>query len=145
MFGRFSRADSDIQELDGGGGRRIRVISAEEGVEEAFTRGMTEGLSGQLFSEKALYGPGWKHVEDQILGDGPGNDSNGYVQAAPSTITRDLVRLLLDASVKMARALRYQSVGTFKYLVEQTGTEEITNFNLMRIQLCLSNSPTSAF
>lgn len=31
-----------------------------------------ESLSGQVFAEKALTGPGWKHIEVQIIGDGTG-------------------------------------------------------------------------
>lgn len=43
---------------------------------------------------------------------------NEYAQMAPSTITRNIVRLLLAASMKMTWASRYQDVGTFEYLVK---------------------------
>ncbi|KZP17462.1 carboxylase:pyruvate/acetyl-coa/propionyl-CoA [Athelia psychrophila] len=164
-----------IKALDGGGGRGIRVASSGADVEEAFKRCMGESPSGQLFAEKALSGPGWKHVEVQIVGDGTGDVVHLWerecsvqrrfqkvVEMAPSTIPRNLVKPLLAASVKMARALRYQGVGTFEYLVnshtgqwvfleinpriqvEHTVTEEITNQDLVRIQLLLSSSATLA-
>ncbi|KZP24412.1 hypothetical protein FIBSPDRAFT_951177 [Athelia psychrophila] len=50
-------------------GRRIRVVSARECDEEAFKRYIDESPTGQVFSEKALSGPGWKHVEVQIVDD----------------------------------------------------------------------------
>lgn len=31
-----------------------------------------ESLSSQVFAEKALTGPGWKHIEVQVIGDGSG-------------------------------------------------------------------------
>lgn len=33
---------------------------------------MGESPSGRVFAEKALTGPGWKHIEIQIIGDGTG-------------------------------------------------------------------------
>lgn len=33
---------------------------------------MGESPSGQVFAEKALTGPGWKHIEIQVIGDGTG-------------------------------------------------------------------------
>ncbi|KIJ25702.1 hypothetical protein M422DRAFT_38532 [Sphaerobolus stellatus SS14] len=61
-----------IKALDGGGGRGIRVVHEESMVEEAFKRCLGESPSKQLFVEKALTGPGWKHIEIQIIGDGSG-------------------------------------------------------------------------
>ena len=31
-----------------------------------------ESSSGQVFAEKALSDPGWKHIEIQVIGDGTG-------------------------------------------------------------------------
>ncbi|KAF7975679.1 hypothetical protein HWV62_8781 [Athelia sp. TMB] len=141
-----------IKALDGGGGRGIRVVGAEDEVESAFKRCLGESPSGQLFTEKALSGPGWKHIEVQIVGDGTGDSM------APSTLSRFLVEPLLAASLKLARALKYKGVGTFEYLVnahsgewvfleinpriqvEHTVSEEITNLDLVRIQLLLASS-----
>jgi pyruvate carboxylase len=81
-----------IKALDGGGGRGIRVVDAEARVEEAFKRYVIlfissiivfsiialsgifrclgESPSKQVFVERALTGPGWKHIEIQVIGDG---------------------------------------------------------------------------
>ncbi|KZP16324.1 hypothetical protein FIBSPDRAFT_958055 [Athelia psychrophila] len=147
-----------------------------ECVEEAFNfKCMDESASGQLFSEKALSGPGCKHIEVQIVSDATGDVARlcepqcsvqrpfqTVVECPPSssTIPRHLVEPLLAASTKMARALSYQGVGTFEYLVnshtgkrtsleispqiqfEHTATEEIMNLDLVHIQLRLSSSTT---
>lgn len=62
-----------IKALDGGGGRGIRLVNAIEDVENAFQRCLGESPSKQVFVERALIGPGWKHVEVQVVGDGEGN------------------------------------------------------------------------
>ena len=35
---------------------------------------------------------------------------------APSTLSRDLVRPLIEAALKMARVIRYVGLGTFEFL-----------------------------
>ncbi|KAF4616510.1 hypothetical protein D9613_008775 [Agrocybe pediades] len=118
-----------IKALDGGGGRGIRIVNEEGSLEEAFKRCLGESPSKQLFVEKALTGPGWKHVEVQIIGDG--TDVNHLwerecsvqrrfqkiVEIAPSHLSREDVRPLLDASLKMAKKLQYKGLGTFEFLV----------------------------
>ena len=37
---------------------------------------------------------------------------------APSSLPRDRVQPLLDASLKMARHLKYRGLGTFEFLVD---------------------------
>lgn len=79
-----------IKALDGGGGRGIRVVDSEASVEEALKRSgrylicvvlggclqhllfrtLGESPSKQVFVERALAGPRWKHIEVQIIGDG---------------------------------------------------------------------------
>ncbi|KZP16041.1 hypothetical protein FIBSPDRAFT_68604 [Athelia psychrophila] len=46
-----------IRALGGGGGRGIRVVSAQEGVEEPLKRCMRETRLGYVPSEKAMSGP----------------------------------------------------------------------------------------
>ncbi|KZP15965.1 hypothetical protein FIBSPDRAFT_958320 [Athelia psychrophila] len=46
-----------MKALDGGSGRGIRVVSAQEGVEEALKRCAGETQSGRFPSQKALSGP----------------------------------------------------------------------------------------
>ncbi|KAL0957993.1 hypothetical protein HGRIS_000168 [Hohenbuehelia grisea] len=119
-----------IKALDGGGGRGIRVVEHEGTLEESFKRCLGESPSRQLFVEKALTGPGWKHIEVQIVGDGQGGVTHFWerecsvqrrfqkvVEAAPSSLPRAAVSPLFDASLKMAAKLQYKGLGTFEYLV----------------------------
>ncbi|KDQ22478.1 hypothetical protein PLEOSDRAFT_1098337 [Pleurotus ostreatus PC15] len=119
-----------IKALDGGGGRGIRVVEQENTLEESFKRCMGESPSHQLFVEKALTGPGWKHIEVQIIGDGQGGVAHLWerecsvqrrfqkiVEAAPSSLPRSAIQPLFDASLKLATKLQYKGLGTFEYLV----------------------------
>ncbi|KZP05783.1 hypothetical protein FIBSPDRAFT_343018 [Athelia psychrophila] len=142
MLGRSLRAKSDIQVLDGGRGCGIRVVSADEGVEEAFKRfvriifkascasanWVIAGAWGKLLRPAVLReGPIWPRTEAYR---GPARGRcrgrrgpfmrtrvqqrfQGVVEITPPTITRNLGQLLLAALTKMACALRYQGVGTF--------------------------------
>ncbi|KAJ3513150.1 hypothetical protein NLJ89_g3111 [Agrocybe chaxingu] len=160
-----------IKALDGGGGRGIRVVESEEGVEEAFKRCLGESPSKQVFAEKAFTGPGWKHIEVQVIGDGTGAVNHFWerecsvqrrfqkiVEMAPSGLSRKAVQPLIDASLKLASHLKYKGLGTFEYLVnavtnswifleinprvqvEHTITEEVTDVDLVRVQLLLFSS-----
>ncbi|EAU82890.2 carboxylase:pyruvate/acetyl-CoA/propionyl-CoA [Coprinopsis cinerea okayama7 len=162
-----------IKALDGGGGRGIRVVNSETEVEEAFKRCLGESPSKQVFAEKALTGPGWKHIEVQIIGDGTGSVNHLWerecsvqrrfqkvVEVAPSRLSRAMVQPLLDASITIARHLKYHGLGTFEYLVdaktgnwvfleinprvqvEHTITEEVNDVDLVRAQLQLFTNKT---
>lgn len=61
-----------IKALDGGGGRGIRLVHTADETEDSFRRCMGESTSRLVFVEKAFVGPGWRHVEVQIVGDGTG-------------------------------------------------------------------------
>ncbi|KIM36649.1 hypothetical protein M413DRAFT_448991 [Hebeloma cylindrosporum] len=156
-----------IKALDGGGGRGIRIVESEGGVEEAFKRCLGESPSKQIFAEKALTGPGWKHIEVQIIGDGTNVNHlwerecsvqrrfQKIVESAPSRLPRAAIQPLLDSSLKIASHLKYRGLGTFEYLVntqtqdwvfleinprvqvEHTITEEICDTDLVRAQLLL--------
>ncbi|KAJ2932220.1 hypothetical protein H1R20_g4871, partial [Candolleomyces eurysporus] len=119
-----------IKALDGGGGRGIRVVSRAEDVDEAFNRCLGESPSKQVFVEKALTGPGWKHIEVQIIGDGTGRVNHLWerecsvqrrfqkiVETAPSRLPRSGVQPLINASLSLATELWYKGLGTFEFLV----------------------------
>ncbi|KDQ60049.1 hypothetical protein JAAARDRAFT_32422 [Jaapia argillacea MUCL 33604] len=125
-----------IKALDGGGGRGIRIVEKDSDVEEAFKRCLGESPSGKLFVEKALSGPGWKHIEVQVVGDGTGEVKHLWerecsvqrrfqkiVEMAPSTLPQTKTSPLLEASLKMATHLKYKGLGTFEYLVNAYSNE----------------------
>jgi acetyl/propionyl-CoA carboxylase alpha subunit/acetyl-CoA carboxylase carboxyltransferase component len=171
-----------IKAVAGGGGRGMRLVSAVDAVEEAYQRSSSEAQQafgdGRVYVEQ--YMPRARHVEVQIVGDGSGAVSHLWerecsvqrrhqklieVAPAPSLAPGLRDRLLADA-VRMARAVRYRSLGTFEFLVdvdgaadggsyafieanarlqvEHTVTEEVLDLDLVQIQLRLASGSTLA-
>ncbi|KAG6918202.1 hypothetical protein DXG01_015991 [Tephrocybe rancida] len=130
VFARKEGLPIMIKALDGGGGRGIRLVRKQEDVEEAFNRCLGESPSRQIFAERALTGPFWKHVEVQIVGDGSGAVTHLWerecsvqrrfqkiIEVAPSRLHPSVIKTLLESSMTMARELKYRGLGTFEYLV----------------------------
>ncbi|KAI7780267.1 carboxylase:pyruvate acetylpropionyl [Diaporthe eres] len=158
-----------IKALDGGGGRGIRLVHRVEDLDSSFRRAMNESPSNKVFAEKAAV-DGYRHIEVQIIGDGKGNVRHLWerecsiqrrfqkvVEIAPSTVSnRALIASVIEAAVRMARAIRYQSLGTWEFLVspkssqfyfmeinprlqvEHTVTEAICGVDLVRWQLLIA-------
>ncbi|KZP24384.1 hypothetical protein FIBSPDRAFT_1011584 [Athelia psychrophila] len=124
--------------LDGGGGRRIRAIRAEEDIEEAFKRREpdrpTVFRDGAIWTGMEAYrgqDRGQCHGDVAICANYSAACNGGYRRSLrwrpppPFTIRRYLANLVLAASKKMAHALRYQGVGSFQYLVNSLTAEWI--------------------
>jgi acetyl/propionyl-CoA carboxylase alpha subunit len=155
-----------IKAVDGGGGRGIRLVSRIEDLESSFRRAVNESPSNKVFAEKAAVA-GFRHIEVQIMGDGKGGVRHFWerecsiqrrfqkvVEVAPSTVSdRTLIASVIEAAVRMAKAVKYQSLGTWEFLVspktsqfyfmeinprlqvEHTITEAICGIDLVRWQL----------
>ncbi|PYH80476.1 pyruvate carboxylase [Aspergillus uvarum CBS 121591] len=161
-----------IKAVDGGGGRGIRLVRNNGELERAVDAAMAESPSRTVFAEKAAV-DGYRHVEVQVVGDGHDVCQLGerdcsvqrrfqkIVEVTPSLILdRDLVQQVLDAALSMAKAIRYRSLGTVEFLVneqqgqfyfleinprlqvEHTITEEIHGIDLVLIQLRLAQGNT---
>lgn len=131
-----------LKAVDGGGGRGIRLVHDEENLESELRNAANESSSGQVFAEKAAVA-GFRHVEVQILGDGLGNVRHCWerecsiqrhfqktVEIAPSRISdRRLVSALIGAALRMAKAIKYLSLGTWEFLVQP----ESSTFYFMEI------------
>ncbi|ROV96287.1 hypothetical protein VMCG_07739 [Cytospora schulzeri] len=158
-----------IKAVDGGGGRGIRLVQETKDLEDGFRRALNESQSKKVFAEKAAVG-GYRHIEVQILGDGQGNVVHFWerecsiqrryqkvVEVAPSTVSdRSLVASVIDAAVRMAKAIKYLSLGTWEFLlapedskfyfleinprlqVEHTVTESLCGNDLVRYQVLLA-------
>ncbi|KAG8168371.1 hypothetical protein KVR01_001120 [Diaporthe batatas] len=158
-----------IKAVDGGGGRGIRLVRREGDLESSFRRAVNESPSNQVFAEKAALDD-FRHIEVQIVGDTNGNVLHFWerecsiqrrfqkvVEIAPSTVSnRTLIASVIDSAVRMAKAIKYQSLGTWEFLVspkssefyfmeinpriqvEHTITEAICGVDLVRIQLLIA-------
>ncbi|RAH47589.1 putative pyruvate carboxylase [Aspergillus brunneoviolaceus CBS 621.78] len=163
-----------IKAVDGGGGRGIRLVRDDGELERAVDAAMAESPSRTVFAEKAAV-DGYRHIEVQVVGDGLDVCQLGerdcsvqrrfqkIIEMAPSLILdRTLVQQVLDAALRMARAIRYRSLGTVEFLVnekqgqfyfleinprlqvEHTITEAIHGIDLVQIQLRLAQGNTLA-
>ncbi|KZP13523.1 hypothetical protein FIBSPDRAFT_897303 [Athelia psychrophila] len=105
--------------LDCGGGRGIRVIRAEEDIEEAFKRCIGESHAGQLFPEKALSGPDGMHIEVHILAAAVFQkvvEVNGALHHLPPSH---------EIQLSPAPRLDEDGTGTFEYLVNFHNGERV--------------------
>lgn len=162
-----------IKAVDGGGGRGIRLVHEESELENSIRRAIGESPSRTVFVEKAAV-DGFHHVEIQVIGDGTGQVRHLWerdcsvqrrfqkvVEYAPSLMgDKALIARVIDAALKMASAIRYQSLGTFEFLVsegkkeffflevnprlqvEHTITESISGIDLVQMQLLLAQGRT---
>lgn len=170
-----------IKASGGGGGRGMRVVTDESELAEAYTRCRSEAKSAfgvdDVYVEE--YFPSVRHLEVQILGDAAGNVSHLWerectiqrrhqklVEIAPSPGVHPAVRdRAIDAALRMARHVRYESLGTFEFLVdakggadarfvfieanarlqvEHTVTEEVLGIDLVQAQLRVAGGATLA-
>lgn len=105
-----------IKAVDGGGGRGIRLIKDEAGLQSGLNRAIQESPSRKVFAEKAAVS-GFRHIEVQIIGDTHGNITHLWerecsiqrryqkiVEMAPSSIQdRKLVAQVIDHALRMAQ------------------------------------------
>ena len=126
-----------LKAVAGGGGKGMRVIESEDGLERAWRDASSEALNAfgdeRLYMEKFLTGP--RHIEIQILGDSHGNlvylgerecsvqrRHQKVIEEAPSpVVTPALRRAMGEAAVRLARAAGYQNAGTAEFLVDDKG------------------------
>jgi acetyl/propionyl-CoA carboxylase alpha subunit/acetyl-CoA carboxylase carboxyltransferase component len=169
-----------IKAVAGGGGRGMRTVRTIDELNEAYRRCQSEARTA--FGNPDVYVewlmPCARHLEVQIAGDGSGTVSHLWerecsvqrrnqklVEVAPSPGLTDRLReRLTAAAVQMAEAVRYDSLGTFEFLVnadarrdevefafieanprlqvEHTVTEEVTGIDLVKLQLQLAGGST---
>ncbi|MHB8381644.1 MAG: carboxyl transferase domain-containing protein [Candidatus Binataceae bacterium] len=169
-----------IKAIAGGGGRGMRAVHRATDIEPAFARCQSEARSafgnGDVYVEQLMSRA--RHLEVQIAGDGSGavvhlferectiqRRNQKILEIAPSpSIGGDTRDRLTGAAVRIAREVRYDSLGTFEFLldtgaasdgggehaafafieanprlqVEHTVTEEVTGVDLVKLQLRLA-------
>jgi acetyl-CoA carboxylase, biotin carboxylase subunit len=134
----------------GGGGKGMRVVNSEDGIESAFTLAQAEAVSffnnPELYLEKYIINP--RHIEIQLLGDGKGKAVHlgerdcsiqrrhqKLIEESPSPAVSEELRLKLgEAAVKGAEAVNYLGAGTMEFLLTQDGEFYFMEMNT-RIQV----------
>ena len=164
-----------IKAIAGGGGRGMRVVRRIADLDAAYARCQSEAQAafgiGDVYVEQFM--PMARHIEVQIFGDRAGNVTHLWerectiqrrhqklIEIAPSPGLDDSLRSqLLDAALKIARSVRYATLGTFEFLVgrdgdfafieanprlqvEHTVTEEVTGVDLVKTQIELAFGDT---
>ncbi len=123
-----------IKASGGGGGRGMRVVHTEAGLEAAIETTQCEAKAafgnGQVYMEKFLENP--RHVEIQVLADGQGNAIHlgerdcsmqrrhqKVVEEAPApgiteALRNEIGQVCVDACIRIG----YRGAGTFEFLFE---------------------------
>lgn len=160
-----------LKAASGGGGRGMRIIREPSEFKNAFQEAEREAKNafgdGTLFVEKFVENP--KHLEVQIVGDHFGNIVHLFerdcsvqrryqkvVEIAPSIgIKKKVKENLYKYATKIAKAVRYNNVGTVEFLVdkndniyfievnpriqvEHTVTEMVTGIDLIKTQIFIA-------
>lgn len=162
-----------LKALSGGGGRGIRIVRTTDELEAAYVACQREaqaavGVDG-IYAERLMERA--RHIELQVLADGTDAVVLGerectvqrrfqkLLEVAPSpTLPQALRSRLVDATLRMARVVHYENIGTFEFLVdpestdlpfvfmevnprlqvEHTVTEEVFGHDLVQAQLQLA-------
>ena len=160
-----------IKAAGGGGGRGMSAVRTVGELESAWPRCRDEAW--RAFGRDALYVerlvPRARHIEVQVAGDGAGGvvdfgerecslqrRRQKIVEIAPAPhLDADSRARIIAAALSLARAARFASLGTFEFLVDESGcayfieanprlqvehtvTEEIMGVDLVRLQLALA-------
>ena len=171
-----------VKAVAGGGGRGMRVVRRPEEIEDAVTRAQSEAKAafgnGAVYVERLVERA--RHIEVQVVGDrtsavvhlGERDCSiqrrhQKLIEIAPSPGLPDGLRArITDAAVRLARAAKYESLGTIEFLVDAAGlsdgsffafieanprlqvehtvTEEVTGIDLVQTQLKIAGGATLA-
>ena len=158
-----------IKAAAGGGGKGMRIVPSETSLNESLMAAKREAKAGfnddRVFFERYIEKS--RHIEIQILGDAHGNivhlgerecsiqrRHQKIIEESPSPrISEDTRKKMGSAAIKLAKKIKYQSVGTVEFLldddteefwflevntrlqVEHPITEEVTGIDLVYEQL----------
>lgn len=118
----------------GGGGKGMRVVEDESGLQEALASGQREAISAfgddRFLVEKYL--PKARHLEVQIFGDGHGNVVHLFerdcsvqrrhqkiIEEAPApALPKNVRSKLLKAGIDAGKAVNYRGAGTVEFLYD---------------------------
>ncbi|MBL7088072.1 carboxyl transferase domain-containing protein [Acidovorax sp.] len=177
FFAQHAHAGIVIKAIGGGGGRGMRAVASADDLPAAYARCRSEaqaafGVDG-VYVERLMGNA--RHIEVQVLGDGREVIALGerectlqrrfqkVVEISPSpSLPAPLRERITTAALSMARAVAYEGLGTFEFLVdlasndlpfvfiecnprlqvEHTITEEVTGVDLVQAQIALAAGRT---
>lgn len=160
-----------IKATAGGGGKGMRIARNDKELEKNMVAAQNEAEAAfnnpDVFVEKYVENP--KHVEIQIIGDKHGNvihlgerncsiqrKNQKLIEESPSFGLPEKIRQEMgEAAVRLAKAIKYDSAGTFEFLldenndfyfmemntriqVEHTVTEAVTGLDIIKLQILLA-------
>ncbi|MGZ5208235.1 MAG: acetyl-CoA carboxylase biotin carboxylase subunit [Sulfuricurvum sp.] len=118
----------------GGGGRGMRVVEEESGIENAFLAAEAEAITafgdGTIYMEKFIKNP--RHIEVQIIADSHGNvlhigerdcsmqrRHQKLIEESPAAaLTPEIRAALHESAVRATKYIKYEGAGTFEYLLD---------------------------
>ena len=139
----------------GGGGKGLRMVESQEGIQSALERARSEAKTAfgddRVYVEKALCGA--RHVEIQILSDHKGDTVHLFerecsvqrrhqkvIEESPSPrMSPGLRERMGGFSIALARAVSYRNAGTLEFLVDR---EENAYFLEMNTRLQVEHPVT---
>ncbi|MDP1759130.1 MAG: acetyl-CoA carboxylase biotin carboxylase subunit [Thermodesulfovibrionales bacterium] len=139
-----------IKASAGGGGRGMRIVNEESGLEQAFHMAQREALAafgnGELYVEQ--YIPEIRHIEVQIAADSKGNTVHfgerdcsiqrrhqKLIEEAPSPVSTEKFRKKIgELAARAAKAIKYRNIGTMEFIVDMEGNIYFMEMNT-RIQV----------
>ena len=139
-----------IKATAGGGGKAMRIVKADEELEDMFNLCRSEAQSffgnPDVYMEKYLENP--RHIEVQILADSFGNvihlgerdcsiqrRHQKLIEEAPSPVIDAKTREEMgQAAIRAAKAINYESAGTCEFLLDKDGKWYFMEMNT-RIQV----------
>jgi acetyl-CoA carboxylase biotin carboxylase subunit len=118
----------------GGGGRGMRVVENEDGVENSYLAASSEALNafgdGTMYIEKYIKNP--RHIEVQVIADKYGNvlhlgerdcsmqrRHQKLIEETPAILLDDHTRAKLhESAIKACQYIKYENAGTLEFLVD---------------------------
>ncbi len=157
-----------IKAAAGGGGKGMRASFSKDDFVSAFETARSEAKASfnddRMYLERLIIEP--RHIEFQILADSYGNvihlgerdcsiqrRNQKVLEESPSPIMSAKLRKMMgDAAVNAAKAVKYENAGTIEFLLDKSGefffmemntriqvehpvTEEVTGIDLLKKQL----------
>lgn len=139
----------------GGGGRGMRVVEEEGGIENAFLAAEVEAITafgdGTIYMEKFIKNP--RHIEVQVIADAHGNvlhigerdcsmqrRHQKLIEESPAVALTPEIRADLHASaVRATKYIKYEGAGTFEYLLDADKNFYFMEMNTrLQVEHCVS-------